>query len=348
MTNNSSYVIHKDTLLVGALQQLNSLPEFLTLFIADDNGKIVGTVTDGDIRRGIINGLGNQNHISEFMNSSFTFLRKGVYEKDKLDHIKLKKLEIIPVLLEDGTLDRVLNFKVIKTILPIDAVIMAGGKGTRLMPLTRDIPKPMLNVGDKPILEYNVDLLKSFGINHLTLSVNHLAEKISEYFQDGSEHGIHISYIHEDQPLGTIGAVRQIEKFYNDYVLVMNSDLLTNINLEAMFNELIGNDAEMIVATTDYEVKIPYGVVESNGTQITALKEKPTYTYYSNAGIYIFKKSCIAHIPENEHFNATDLLESLLDKGQKVMHFPIKNYWLDVGKHHDYERAQLDVKQIKF
>lgn len=348
MVNKSKYIINEHTLLVAALQMLNETPEFLTLFVSDSNQKIIGTITDGDIRRGLINGLGNNNEIHEFMNDKFTSLENGHYDISKINIIKEKKLEIIPVLNADGTLNRIIDFTKIKTILPIDAVIMAGGKGTRLLPLTQDIPKPMLKVGDKPIIEYNIDLLKSFGITNITLSVNHLSEVIINYFNDGSDLDVNISYVTENEPLGTIGAVKQIQHFHNDFVLVMNSDLLTNINLEAMFAELLNNDAEMIVATTDYEVQIPYGVVEATGSQITALKEKPTYTYYSNAGIYIFKKACIEFIPENTHFNATDLLESLLKNDKKILHYPIKNYWLDIGKHVDYERAQYDIKQIKF
>jgi len=236
----------------------------------------------------------------------------------------------------------------VKTILPIDAVIMAGGEGTRLLPLTKDIPKPMLKIGGKPIMEYNVDLLKSYGISHVTLSVKYLKELIEEYYQDGASKELEISYITEDRPLGTIGAVKQIEEFHNNYVLVMNSDLLTNINLEQMFDELVSSEADMVVATVDYKVQIPYGIVESDGSRIKALVEKPTYTYYSNAGIYMFKKEIIEMIPDNSHFNATDLLEKLLENNHKVTHFPINSYWLDIGKHHDFEKAQKDVKNIKF
>ena len=345
MINN--IILNINSSLKEALVKLDTNVEMQTLFI-ENNNKIVGTITDGDIRRGLINGLGNDNSLSEFMNTTFTFLTKGKYEKEKLDFIKEKKLEIVPVLDKNGTLSRIINFNKVKTILPIDAVIMAGGVGSRLMPLTENTPKPMLEIGGKPIMEYNVDLLKSYGVSHLTLSVKYLANVIEDYYKDGSEKEMHISYVTENEPLGTIGAVKQIKQFHNDYVLVMNSDLLTNINLEAMFNELISNNADMIIATTDYSVQIPYGVVESNGNEVTGLKEKPTYTYYSNAGIYIFKKEMVNFIPENAHFNATDLLEKGITENKKVLHFPITDYWLDIGKHIDFEKAQKDVKKIKF
>ena len=343
----SSIIINKNALLKEALIKLGENPQMQTL-IVEDNNKIIGTVTDGDIRRGLIEGLTNSNVISEFMLSSFTFLIKGKYEQDKIEFIKNKKLQLVPVLNSDGTLFRIIDFNKIKTILPIDAVIMAGGKGTRLLPLTKDTPKPMLKIGDKPIMDYNVDLLKSYGISHLTLSVKYLKEKIEDHFQDGSSRELDIKYISESKPLGTIGAVKQIKEFHNDYILVMNSDLLTNINLEQMFEDLLTSKADMVVATVDYKVQIPYGIIESDGKKITALVEKPTYTYYSNAGIYMFKKEVVKYIPDNSHFNATDLLEKLITSDHKVTHFPITSYWLDIGKHHDFEKAQKDVKNIKF
>ncbi|MFK8046289.1 MAG: nucleotidyltransferase family protein [Crocinitomicaceae bacterium] len=341
-------IIRKDESLEAALVMLDANPRMQTLMIENVDGKIIGTLTDGDIRRGLIKGLDKSHTVSDFMHHTFTHLTKGKYEPEIIEQIKVNKLKIIPELNEDRTLSRIINFTEVKTILPIDAVIMAGGVGSRLMPLTENTPKPMLKIGDQPIMEYNVNLLKQYGISHLTLSVKYLAQQIEDYFGDGSETGIDIKYISEDKPLGTIGAVKQIKQFYNDYVLVMNSDLLTNINLELMFNELKTSDADMIVATTDYKVQIPYGVVEANGNKILALKEKPTYTYYSNAGIYIFKKSLIDLIPDNSFFNATDLLEKLIDLKKQVLHFPIKNYWLDIGKHLDFEKAQNDVKNITF
>ncbi len=344
---NQDIIIQKDSELKVALIKLNVNTDMQTLMV-EDKGKIIGTITDGDIRRGLINGLSNKDKVSDFMLTTFTFLQKGIYDKNKLNFIKEKQLKIVPELNADGSLFRIIDFKKTKTILPVDAVIMAGGVGSRLMPLTKNTPKPMLEVGGKPIMEYNVDLLKSYGISHLTLSVKYLKEIIENYYKDGSNKKMNISYVTEDEPSGTIGAVKQIKKFHNDYILVMNSDLLTNINLEAMFNELEKDSADMIIATTDYQVQIPYGVIESDGNLVKALKEKPTYTYYSNAGIYIFKKHLVDLIPDNSFFNATDFLDKLIDLNKKVLHFPIKRYWLDIGKHVDFEKAQRDVDSITF
>lgn len=344
---NESIIINKNASLKEALIKLDANPNMQTL-IVEDNNKVIGTITDGDIRRGFINGLTNSDSVDKFMLTSFTFLKKGTYQADKLQFIKEKGLKIIPVLNEDGSLFEIINFNKIKAILPIDAVIMAGGIGSRLMPLTKDTPKPMLKINDKPIMEYNVDLLKSYGIKNLNLSVKYLKEIIEAYYKDGSDRNMNISYVTENEPLGTIGAVKQITNFKNDYILVMNSDLLTNINLEEMFEDLAENNADMIIATTDYQVQIPYGVVESDGNRIKALKEKPTYTYYSNAGIYIFKRELVDLIPSHTFFNATDFLETLISENKKVLHYPIKGYWLDIGKHVDFEKAQKDVHAIIF
>lgn len=340
-------IIDENSSLKEALVKLDENPKMQTLFVTKDD-KIIGTITDGDIRRGLINGLNNSNIIADYMNRSFTFLKKGEHDEKKLNIIKNKKLEIVPVLNQDGTLDRIIDFTKVKTILPIDAIIMAGGVGSRLMPLTKTTPKPMLEIGNKPIIDYNVELLKSFGISNLTLSVKYLKEQIEDYFKDGQSVQMNISYITEDTPLGTIGAIKQINTFHNDYILVMNSDLLTNIDLEAMFMELTNENSDMIVATTDYQVQVPYGIIESNGNKITSLKEKPTYTYYSNAGIYIFKKELIELIPNNSYFNATDFIEKLLNSSKTVLHYPIKKYWLDIGKHIDFEKAKRDVNSVIF
>ena len=228
----------------------------------------------------------------------------------------------------------------------IDVVIMAGGKGTRLIPLTANTPKPLLKVGNKPIIEYNTDLLASYGIKQITITVNYLSEQIIAYFKDNNKYLIDFNYVKEDQPLGTIAALKLIKNFKTDYILVMNADLLTNANFNEMFNNFLSKKGDALMATIPYKVNIPHGVVETKAGFVTDLKEKPSYTYYSNAGIYIFKKEYLDLIPKNTFFNATDLIEVLLAKGKKIINYPILNYWLDIGKHEDFEKAQEDIKNI--
>ena len=330
------------------LSRLDKLASDAILFLVGDDNTLIGSLTDGDIRRGLIKGLNLEDKITEFIKVNPKYLVKGNFNIEEMDFWRNNNYKVIPVIDDQKRIVDIINFRLQKSYLPIDAVIMAGGQGARLRPLTLTTPKPLLKVGGKPIIEYNIDRLKDFGVRNITLSIKYLGQQLRDYFNDGTHKDLNITYVEEDEPLGTIGSVSLIEEIFNEYVLVMNSDLLTNIDFEDMFGSLINSEGEMIVATTPYEVEIPYGVIETEGDRVSALKEKPTYTYYSNAGIYIIKKEHLSLIPDNKHFNATDLMEALYTNGKKVVHYPIIDYWLDIGKPHDYEKAQKDINHIKF
>ena len=345
---NNKHIINESTQVRDVLLKFNKLGSDAILFLVDKDEKLLGSITDGDIRRGLIKGLGLENEIVNFVQPNPKFFSSDNFSLELMEKWRSMHYTVIPVVDENNRILKIVNFRTQRSYLPIDAVIMAGGQGTRLRPLTLKTPKPLLKVGGKPIVEYNIDRLNLFGIDNLTISLNYLGQQIIDCFGDGSKKEMNIRYVSEDEPLGTIGAVRLVENYRNDYILVMNSDVLTNIDFEDLFKELIENDGDMIVATTPYEVEIPYGVVETNGNTITSLKEKPTYTYYSNAGIYIIKKKHLDLIPKGEHFNATDLIDTLMKKNDVVLHYPILGYWLDIGKHHDFEKAQKDIKHIKF
>lgn len=329
-----------------ALIKINKQRRFFTLFVVE-NDKIRGTITDGDIRRGLVNGCALDTLVEDIMNKNFIYIVDGEYDQEKIDFIIKYSINVVPLISKNGNIVKVYDFSFTKSVLPVDAVIMAGGKGSRLMPLTKAIPKPMLKIGGKPIIEYNIDLLKNYGIENIHISVNYLSNKIISYFRNGEEKKLNISYLTEERPLGTIAALKGVEKFHNNYVLLMNSDLLTNIDLDAMFRKFISEDADMIIASTDYKIQVPYGVIESNNNRIIELKEKPTYTYFSNAGIYIFKKELVKLIPENTFFNATNFLDLLLKQNKKAVHYSIKNYWLDIGRHQDFEKAKIDILNLK-
>ena len=347
MKDFEQHIISPQCTVREVLARLDELASDASLFLVDEQRKLLGSLTDGDVRRGLIRGLGLEDEIIKFVKREPKFLRLGDYSIETLQDWRAKSYKIIPVVNEAQQIVEVINLRVQQSRLPIDAVIMAGGNGTRLRPLTLNTPKPLIKVGDKPIVEYNIDRLQKYGIRNITLSIAYLGQQLIDYFGDGSERGLNIKYVTEEKPLGTIGAVRQIEAIHNDYVLVMNSDLLTNIDFEDMLQQLLQCGGEMIVATSPYEVKVPYGVIETEGQHIRALREKPTYTYYSNAGIYIFKREHIDLIPARAHFNATDLMEALYSNGKKVIHYPILGYWLDIGKPQDYEKAQQDIKHLK-
>ena len=343
----SRHLIHYEVSTRQALRQLDNLAADAVLFLVDEENRLKASLTDGDIRRGLINGLDLNTPLIEFSQQTSKMFVRGQYDLRKMKDWREQNYRIIPVVKEGNEVVDIVNFRTQRSYLPLDAVIMAGGLGSRLRPLTDKVPKPLLPVGDKPIVEHNIDRLRSFGVKHLTLSIKYLGQQLIDYFGDGADKGMEIRYVTEDEPRGTIGAVSEVKHIYNDYVLVMNSDLLTNINLEDMFADMIEKKADMVVATVPYEVKIPYGVIETEGDLIKSLREKPTYTYYSNAGIYIVRREHLSKIPTSGRFGAPDLMEALYSTGHRVTHFPIFDYWLDVGKHADYEKAQKDIKRLK-
>lgn len=341
------YVLNINSTLKDALEKLNKLSGDLTLFVVDDDNKLLGTITDGDIRRVIIAG----SDINVLVQTAINRNCKKFFEND-LDPALIRKyhsinVNLIPVVDLSNTLVSYLNLNKIRTILPLDVIFMAGGKGERLKPLTIDTPKPMLPLNGKPILDHNIDRLIQFGISNVHISVNFLRDKIKNYFGTGESKGMHIEYIEEDSPMGTIGSIGLVEKYNHDDLLVMNSDILSNLDFEELYEFYKRSEADMVVATIGYNVNVPYAVIETHNHVVTSLKEKPSYTYLSNAGIYIIGKACLKYIPRHQKFDTTDLIEKLIAEGRRVVSFQILDYWLDIGRHEDYEKAQQDIRFLK-
>lgn len=347
MRQDETHLISKDKTLLDALEVINSISTGpLVLFVTDGDKKVVGTLTDGDIRRGLLKGLGVHDKISDAMHRDFNFLRKGVDDDVVSLHKQRElKMKLVPVLDVEDHITEIINLEKYRTRLPIDAVLMAGGKGERLRPLTEKTPKPLIKIGDKCIIDYNIDSLLSYGLNHISVTVNYLREQIEEHFSVPRE-GVKIATVREPKYLGTIGSIKFVETFYNDTILVMNSDLFTNIDYEDFYLHFMQNDADMSVAAVPYVVKVPYGVFNLEGRNIKGVTEKPTISYYANAGIYLIKKERLELIPENEFFNATDFMDLLITKGYKVIRYPISGYWIDIGQHDELERAREIAKHI--
>jgi dTDP-glucose pyrophosphorylase len=350
--NFQKYLISHKATAREALRQLDSEAKGVVapvLFVHDDDEKIVGSLTDGDIRRGLINNLGIDDLIKDFMFSDFRYFTNKHFPKAEIQIFKARNIRFIPVLNDSRKLIQVLDLQNNRSNIPASAVIMAGGRGERLMPMTANTPKPMLKVGGKPIIEYNIEHLVRHGITDITISIRYLGEQLIDHFGDGVAHNCSIKYITEDKPLGTIGALKDIKAFEQDTILVMNSDLLTNVDLEQFYEAFVNESADMAVSTIPYHVDVPYAVMElENGNIVKSFKEKPKYTYYSNAGIYLFKKELIDLIPENELYNATDLMNDVVASGKKLVAEPILSYWLDIGRMEDFYKAQEDIKHIRF
>ena len=344
----------KDHLILGgsslkqALAMLNDLSIDAILFVVDKDHKLIGSLTDGDVRRGLLKNFTIDSKIDEIIQPNPRVISKGDNDIQKIIDYREKNYRILPVIDSNGKVVNVINFRTINSYLPVDAVIMAGGKGLRLKPLTDNTPKPLLNIGSKPIMEHNLDRLAKFGIDDFWVTVNYLGDQIVRYFGDGKSKNIKIEYVQECEPLGTIGAISKITNFEHDYILVTNSDLLTNIDYEKFFLEFITNQADFAVLTIPYQVNIPYAVLETHNGAIKSFKEKPTYTYYSNGGIYLMKRKLLNYIPKNTFYNSTDLMETLIERKFKVVSYPFSGYWLDIGKHEDYEKALADINNLKF
>lgn len=348
MPNIYKHILNQSSSVRDALVQLDKLASDAILFIVDDNNTLLGSLTDGDLRRGFIKGLGFDNSIVEFIQPHPSFIYVGENAVEKLEFFKSKNFKIIPILDNDKQIIDIINFRETSTRIPVDAVLMAGGEGKRLRPLTEKTPKPLLKIGGKPIIEHNIDRLAKVGIKNINLSINYLGDQIMDYFGDGATKNLNIKYVKEEKPLGTIGSILLVNEFEHDDIIVMNSDLLTNIDYADFYKLFKKSDADMAVAATSYQVDIPYAVLEVSGENVVkSLKEKPRYTYYSNAGIYILKKSILNMIPEGKFFDITDLMDRIIEMNLKLITYPINGYWLDVGKHEDFAKAQEDIKHIK-
>lgn len=318
------------------------------LFVVNSERKLVGALTDGDIRRGLLKGVSIDEPVSTVMKGHFRYLEQNNVTPQSLEAFRNEGIFFVPVVDARFAVIEILNLHKYRFMLPIDAVMMAGGKGQRLLPLTEKTPKPLLEIGGKPIIEHNVDRLAAHGIDNIYMSINYLGDQLIDYFGDGTARGLNIRYVKEPQPLGTIGSVKLVEAFAHDVILVMNSDLLTTIDFYEFYTAFVNQDADMAIAATSYHVDIPYAVLEVNpANTVYSLKEKPRYTYYSSAGIYLMKKSVIEHIPRDRFYDVTDLIELLISMQKKVISFPILGYWLDIGKHEDFRKAQEDIKHLK-
>ncbi len=339
--NITDYIISANATITDALRQLNTLSgRSITLFVVDESSAMVGSLTDGDIRRSIIAGYTLGESVGSVMHTNFSALRGDKVDVNTIHACRERKITLLPHLNDDGSIRDIYDLSTLTSILPIDAVLMAGGKGERLRPLTNNTPKPLLMVGEKSIIDYNIDALLSNGISNINITVNYLADKIKGHITSEYPNHDEIRCIGEDKPLGTIGAVANITDFSNDTILVMNSDLLTNINYEEFYLHHINSGADMSVAVVPYQVSVPFAIFTyDDNNKINGLAEKPTYNYYANAGIYLIKREHLAKVTRGERMDATDLIEQLLSDNYLVEQFPINGRWIDIGSPDDYRTA---------
>jgi dTDP-glucose pyrophosphorylase/CBS domain-containing protein len=325
--------------------------------VIDEDGRLLGTVTDGDVRRAILRNVPLEGNVRELLvrpkGSPYPkpiTAPYGTPEDELLTLMHIKSVHQIPLVDSAG---RVMGLVLMSELtrrrdLGIPAVVMAGGFGTRLYPLTENTPKPLLPVGDRSILERIVEGLCNHGISKIWLTTHYHAEQIRAHFGDGRQWGIQICYVHEEKPLGTAGALSLLPERFATPFLLMNGDLLTRLNYRSLYQFHADVRAVMTVCVKEHDIRMPYGVVEVDNGLVRSLSEKPVSRFLINAGIYILSPELLDYVPRNQPFNITELIEQLLTEGKRVASFPIQEYWLDIGQMPDYERAHQDVRNGKF
>lgn len=322
--------------------------------LVDEERHLTGTVTDGDIRRAILDGAD--------LDAPLTTLRKyhgGTHWEPTVASIDTERSELLQLmqaksvrhmpLLDDA--GRVVDLVTLEELLPdqalpVQAVIMAGGYGKRLRPHTKETPKPMLSVGGRPLMEWMIEQLRKAGIRQINVTTCYKRGRIAGYFGDGSRFGVKLNYVDEDHPLGTAGALGLLERS-NQPLLVVNGDIFTQISFQAMLNYHREHEADLTVAVRKYDLKVPYGVIEGSGAFVRELVEKPSHSFFVNAGIYLLEPSVCHYVPNNQRFDMTDLIQRLLDEKRPVASFPMVEYWVDIGEPADYERAQNDAQAME-
>ena len=319
----------------------------------DQLGRLIATITDGDIRRAILRGTDLTQPITTLLEHRLPNAGPGPIEAfegtsdfDLLRTMNEHGIRHIPIVNKEWrVVDLALLSQLAKSYeLPLTAVVMAGGFGTRLRPMTEDTPKPMLPVGDKPLLEHIIGQLRAAGIQEVTVTTHYKSDVIAKHFGDGRGFGVKVNYLEEDQPLGTAGAVG-LMKETDGPLLVMNGDVLTRVDFRAMLDFHREHRAELTTAVKEFRFQVPYGVVTFDGVNVTGIKEKPVDRHFVNAGMYLLSPLACQMVPKGKPFDMPDLVARLLSQGLRVVGFPLHEYWLDIGKIEDYQRAQADWKQ---
>lgn len=346
-TNIDKILVKVEYSIKKTLQALDDGGKGIVL-VVDEQKKLIGTITDGDIRRAILKGVKLNESIEKIVHYNPVAAAKSMTREFMKDLFIKKAVKELPIIDENNVVIDMLTLKDI--LLPEGkenpVVIMAGGLGTRLKDLTKEIPKPMLKVGQDPMLYHIINNFKQYGYNKILLSVNYKAEIIENYFQDGFAYGVKINYIKENKRLGTAGGIKLAENYIQKPFFVINGDIFTNLNVDNMMKFHIDNGFDITVGTRKHSFQIPYGVIEAEDNNIKEIIEKPVINYLINGGVYCLSPDLIKYIPDDEYFEITDLINICIEKGKKVGSFEIEDYWLDIGKLEDYNRINQDIYNL--
>jgi len=318
--------------------------EIKVLLVVDTNAKLYGTLTDGDIRRGLLKGRTIEDPIKSVMNSKPITCIRGINEFEAYDLLERHTIFMIPVLDNEARVVDIHTASEAQSKANWDnpVIILAGGKGERLMPLTKDMPKPLLHIGNKPILETILENLVQRSFTNFYFSVNYKSQHIKNHFENGKKWGVNIRYLEEDTKLGTAGCLSLLTEEIDKPILVMNGDLLTTIDFRSLIYYHQEHNNIATVCVREHSYQIPYGVVKLDGLYISDIEEKPRHSFFVNAGIYVLDPKCIPFVPKNKYFDMTTLLRKIIKQNETVSSYPIHEYWIDIGQRDDYERAKLE------
>lgn len=334
------HIIPESATLLEALYRLNSFSgEVMTLLAVDEHGRLTGTLTDGDVRRALIGGNRTDSQVKDAMRRNFRALQEGHVDVKAIVEYRAMGLRLIPIVDSEGNIKDILDLDKTSSRLPMSAVLMAGGKGERLRPLTLTIPKPLLKIDGKAIIDYNVEALIKVGVENIYVTTGYLAEQIHDHFSHPIGKTM-VKCVKEENPMGTIGAIALLPLTETGITLVMNSDLLTSVSFEEMYLRHTAEKADITIAAIPYTVSVPYAILSTEGSQVKSLEEKPTYSFYANAGIYIFSNKILKSLSAKERTDATDLIERAIGEGKKVVYYPINGTWIDVGSPADFRQAE--------
>jgi dTDP-glucose pyrophosphorylase/CBS domain-containing protein len=319
------------------------------LVLCTDDRKLVGLLTDGDIRRAVLRGVSLNSPCKCIASLEPMTIDSSLCAAEALELMLKHDINHLPVVDASGCLTTLLLRRNLtrRGNEELSAVIMAGGYGKRLLPLTEQLPKPMLPVGDRPLLELTIQQLRRSGIRDISLTTHYLPESIVQYFGDGSAFGVRLNYLTEEFPLGTAGGLKLMERTDNPF-LVINGDIITGVPFREMLDFHLRHHALLTVGVRKYEVEVPFGVVELDEVRVAQIREKPSFNFFINAGTYLLEPEAYDFIPSGRRFDMTELIQALIEAGKVVVSFPIMEYWLDIGRHEDYVKAQEDVRNGVF
>lgn len=347
MKNIQNIKIKSHSTIKEALKIIDSGAKRIAVVI-DKQNKLIGTLTDGDIRRGLLSGLTLESTIEAIYFRNPTLAHINDSKEEIIKKAILKQIYQIPIIDDEGHFVDIVDLAALINVTNRrnKVILMVGGLGTRLRPLTENTPKPMLKVGDKPILETIIENFAKYGFTNITLSVNYKSNIIKNYFGDGSEFGVNIDYIEEEKRLGTAGALSLLRDKPNEPFFVMNGDLLTNVNFEHLLDFHMHQNSLATMCVREYEQQVPFGVVNINDGKITSIQEKPINKFFVSAGIYLLSPEVLNLIPQNEFYDMPTLFEQLIMKNKNVISFPLREYWIDIGRIEEYEKANTEYDEV--